>query len=118
MSLSINTEALTNVSGLSKEDLKKLVSKMDGDGTLSADELLEIAEQLLENDLKSYGNFILTQMIYLLKNQTPNLKHVQNTLLDYIERAVKGKVGGKCRVRKARKTRKLRRIVKRTHRHR
>ncbi len=115
MNLTINTSARTNLSNMSKTELKTLEDRMDGDDTLSKEELLEIAKQLLEHDKNTHDNHNLTQMVYLLKNHTPKLRHVQSVLLDYVTRAMEGKVGGKRKTRKSRKTKKAKVMRSRKH---
>lgn len=102
----LNTSLKANISNLSRADLADTTDRLDMDDHLSREELIEIAEQLLENDRNSFDNHNLSQMIYYLKNQPKvGLKQIQNVLLDYATRAKDGKVGG-GKHRKTRKTRK------------
>jgi hypothetical protein len=104
MNLSINTTAIANSSRLTKDELAAIIDKIDGDDVLPRDELLEIAETLLENDKKTYAKHNISQMVYFLKNQPRiNLKQVQSVLTDYAIRARDGKVGGGSRSRRLRK---------------
>ncbi len=112
MALNINTSYMANISNIPRDELVLLIDRMDGDDVLSREELIQIAEQLLENDRNSFDNHNLSQMLYLLRNQPKSsLKQIQNVLLDYTTRAKQGKVGGgkRRKTRKVRKARKTRR---------
>ena len=111
MNISINTGLKTNLSKLSKDELLHIIDRIDSDDILPREELINIAEHLLQNDMKSFDNHNLSQMIYLLKNQKVNLKQVQNVLLDYATRAKEGKINGGKRIRNKTKYNKKKIII-------
>ncbi len=91
-----------------------LVDRLDTDTILERQELIEIGRELIDNDADSFNNNNLNRLQYMLEAGKPvKLREVQNVFLDYAERAMRGKVGGKTRkTRKMRKTRKARKIRK------
>jgi hypothetical protein len=116
MDLRINTMRAANVSKLSRARLLEMQDHLESDDILERQELIAIGQELVATatDPESISINNIGRLLYMLEAGKPvKLREVQNVFLDYVERALKGKVGGKTRKgRKCRKSRKYRKSRK------
>ncbi len=115
MDLRINTMRAANISTTSRARLLEMQDRLESDD-IERQELIPIGQELVvtatDPDSISINN--VSRLLHMLEAEKPvKLREVQNVFLDYVERALKGKVGGKRKTRKGRcrKSRKSRKHI-------
>ncbi len=118
MNVAINTQMMSNITRLPRLRLTELLDILDDpDNEPRRDVLIAVANELIEHDADSFDKFNLERMLYLLEENKPvHIREIRNVLLDYTERAIRGKRNGgkrrgsKSRKQTRRKSRKQRRL--------
>lgn len=110
MSLFINTSQIVNISSLPKHRLLELNDILQSDDDINRVELSQIGHELLDAALNHMHEENIRRILSMLESgKVRRTREVQNVFLEHVERALKGKQGGRRKRRTTRRSRALRR---------